>query len=213
MDEPLACRDLTFNYEGSPPLLQDLSWSVSAGSMVAITGPSGRGKSTLLYLLGLMLTPTSGEIVIHGKATSDLTDAQRSRLRADQLGFVFQDAALDSTRSVLDNVTEVALYQGLDRREARIRGKRWLDDLGVDVSAHRKPGQVSGGQAQRIALARTLVTAPSIILADEPTGNLDDANAEVVITTLAEVAAGGGVVVVATHDPRMESRCDEVQQL
>ena len=213
MSEILSCRDLSFGYHKGPLLIDSLSLDLEPHAMVAITGPSGRGKSTLLYLLGLMLTPRSGEIFIHGTAMSKVSDAGAANMRAKHLGFVFQDAALDATRSVLDNVTEVALYQGTARKFARERALGLLIKLGVDVPAHRKPGQVSGGQAQRIALARTLVTQPSIILADEPTGNLDDANAEVVISTLEEVAAQGGVVVVATHDPRMEARCTQVVRL
>lgn len=213
MSEILACQNLNFGYASGPLLIKDLNWSLDAGSMVAITGPSGRGKSTLLYLLGLMLTPVSGGITVNGHATAQLSDAQTSRMRASHLGFVFQDAALDATRSVLDNVTEVALYQGMDRRKARRRALELLVDLGVDLPPERLPGQVSGGQAQRIALARALVTAPNIILADEPTGNLDDANAEVVISTLEEIAADGGLVVIATHDPRMEARCHQVREL
>lgn len=213
MSEILSCRDLSFGYHKGPLLIDSLSLDLEPHAMVAITGPSGRGKSTLLYLLGLMLTPRSGEIFIHGTAMSKVSDAGAANMRAKHLGFVFQDAALDATRSVLDNVTEVALYQGTARKFARERALGLLTKLGVDVPAHRKPGQVSGGQAQRIALARTLVTQPSIILADEPTGNLDDANAEVVISTLEEVAAQGGVVVVATHDPRMEARCTQVVRL
>lgn len=213
MPEILSCRDLSFGYKDGPLLIENLSLELKPHSMVGITGPSGRGKSTLLYLLGLMLSPRGGEIYIHGTAMSKLNDAQASITRANHLGFVFQDAALDATRSVLDNVTEVALYQGTPRKIARERALELLTKLGVDVPAHRKPGQVSGGQAQRIALARTLVTAPKIILADEPTGNLDNANAEVVISTLEEVTAQGGVVVVATHDPRMEERCQQVLRL
>lgn len=209
----LACKDLSFGYHGGPLLIDNLSLELEPTTILGITGPSGRGKSTLLYLLGLMLTPRAGEILIHGTAMSKLSDAQASKIRAKHLGFVFQDAALDATRSVLDNVTEVALYQGTKRAQAKLKALELLTSLGVDVPPHRKPGQVSGGQAQRIALARTLVTGPKIILADEPTGNLDDANAEVVISTLEEVAAQGGIIVVATHDPRMEQRCGQVLRL
>lgn len=214
MTESLVVTELSFRYgRHATPIINDMTWAAQRGRMTALTGPSGRGKSTLLYLLGLMLSPTSGDIVIHGESTGGLTDAERSRLRAKRLGFVFQDAALDTTRTVIDNVTEVALYQGLDRRHARTRALTLLESLGVDVPPDRKPGQVSGGQAQRIALARTLVTSPQIILADEPTGNLDDGNADVVISRLSQIAADGGTVIVATHDPRMESRCDEVTRL
>lgn len=213
MNELLACRELSFGYGHGPDLFTGLSWSLSGGQMVGITGASGRGKSTLLYVLGLMLTPRAGDVSVYGKSTVGLSDSDVSRMRAQRFGFVFQDAALDASRSVLDNVTEVALYAGMGRGKAQARARELMDEVGVDVPAARRPGQVSGGQAQRLALARALVTGPQIILADEPTGNLDDANAAVVIGALRRIADQGGLVVAATHDPRLEDACDQVRAL
>ncbi len=128
----LACTDLEFGYGELDPVIAGFSVAVEAGQMVGITGPSGRGKSTLLYLLGLMLTPRAGQVLIDDRAVSNLPDADRSRLRATSFGFVFQDAALDHTRTVMDNILEVCLYGDLDPRPARARALDLMKDLGVD---------------------------------------------------------------------------------
>ncbi len=197
-----------FSYEADRPILQGWSASFAAGEMVALTGPSGRGKSTLLYLLGLMLRPQEGHILVEGEPASILPDARRSRLRAKRFGFVFQDAALDATRSVLENVTETALYRGEDPRRARGRAQALLDRFGVQVRATARPGQVSGGQAQRIALCRALLHEPRILLADEPTGNLDVDSTRVVFDALRDHADTGAAVIIVTHDPALASACD-----
>ncbi|TKJ95999.1 ABC transporter [Plantibacter flavus] len=176
--------------------------------MTALTGPSGRGKSTLLYLLGLMLQPKSGEITVEGEATSTSRDATRARIRASTFGFVFQDAALDATRTVLDNVVETTLYRRERRADATGRALALLEQFGVDVPPYRKPGQVSGGQAQRIALCRALLTEPRIVLADEPTGNLDPSSAELVIGALRAYANSGAAVALVTHSPDIAATCD-----
>ncbi|NOX23076.1 MAG: ABC transporter ATP-binding protein [Actinobacteria bacterium] len=171
--------------------------------MTAIVGPSGAGKSTLLYIVGLMLSPTSGDVLWDGEIVSTLADAERSRLRAARVGFVFQDAALDSTRTVAANVAEGGLYAGVPRSVITRRRRDLLDRFGVMLRDNHRPGEVSGGQAQRVALARAMIKDPDIVLADEPTGNLDEAAADVVMEALAERAAGGAVVIVATHDTRL----------
>ncbi len=204
----LEARDVRFEYVPGVAVLDEWSAQFSAGSMTALTGPSGRGKSTLLYLLGLMLTPSGGEIFVDGAPVGRTRDAVRARLRADRFGFVFQDAALDSTRTVLDNVTETALYRGADRAAAAVRATDLLERFGVDVPARRKPGQVSGGQAQRIALCRSLLSEPAILLADEPTGNLDPATSSLVVDALREHAAAGAAVIIVTHSPEVAGACD-----
>ena len=203
-----GCEQLEFGYENLPSILTGVSLSAEAGELVAITGPSGRGKSTLLYLLGLMLSPRAGRVLVKGEPVSGLPDAQRSALRARLLGFVFQDAALDQTRTVIDNITEDCLYSDLDRQTARERGLALIEQLGVQVPAERRPGQISGGQAQRIALCRALVHDPMVLLADEPTGNLDDASADGVIDAMRRHSQTGRAVIVVTHDPRLERACD-----
>ena len=187
----LAVRDLSFAYSrGAEELFGGLTHEFTPGAVTAVTGPSGRGKSTLLYVLGLMLTPTRGQVVLDGDDVSSAADALRARIRAHQIGFVFQDAALDPTRTVLDSVLEPALYAGWSLGRARHRGRDLLDQMGVGARADHRPGEISGGQAQRVAVCRALVTDPAVILADEPTGNLDRDNAAQVLAALSAAASG-----------------------
>jgi ABC-type lipoprotein export system ATPase subunit len=204
----LEARDLSFGYTPAEPILEGWSAEFPAGSMTALTAPSGRGKSTLLYLLGLMLRPSRGEVLVNGHDLAWGRDAERARARAQQFGFVFQDAALDATRTVLDNVTETALYRGEPRRESERAARELLERFGVDLPVHRRPGQVSGGQAQRIALCRALLHAPAIVLADEPTGNLDPSTAALVVGALREHARAGNAVVIVTHSPEVAAATD-----
>jgi len=204
----LEARDLEFGYTPTARVLEGWSASFPSGSLTALTGPSGRGKSTLLYLLGLMLRPTSGDIILAGESVSGLSDASLARLRANRLGFVFQDAALDQTRSVLDNVTETAIYRGQSRKGVTPRALELLDRFEVNVPHLRKPGQVSGGQAQRIALCRALINDPLVLLADEPTGNLDPSTSNLVVRALRDHADNGSAVIVVTHSPEVASFCD-----
>ena len=209
----IEARDLTFGYDSSTPILKNWSAIFNAGEVVAVTGPSGCGKSTLLYLLGLMLKPHEGTVLVDGQDVAGLRDADRARLRAQRFGFVFQDAALDGTRTVLDNVVETALYRGVPRAGSVPRALELLAQFGVDLRASAKPGQVSGGQAQRIALCRALLNDPRVLLADEPTGNLDPASADVVVGALHTQASRGSAVVVVTHDPLLVARCDRKIEL
>lgn len=209
----LEARGLGFGYVTSSPLINGWHASFPAGTMTALTGPSGRGKSTLLYLLGLMLQPAAGTVLVEGSDASQMSDAQRARLRAKSFGFVFQDAALDATRTVLDNVTETAMYRGESRRAVEAHAHALLKRFEVDVPPNRKPGQVSGGQAQRIALCRALLNNPRIVLADEPTGNLDPTTAAMVVGGLREQASQGSAVIVVTHSPEIARVCDREIQL
>lgn len=206
----LVVDSVSFAYRAKGGHFHIDNWSAGfpAGQVTALTGPSGCGKSTRLYLLGLLLRLRQGTITLDGRRVDNLADQEASGLRARKYGFVFQDAALDPSRTVLDNVTEVALYAGLERVSARRRGLELMDRLGVDVPAHRRPGQISGGQAQRIALCRALIGHPSVVLADEPTGNLDPTTTENVLACLREQADDGAVVVVVTHDPKVATWAD-----
>ena len=197
----LGVSDLRFRYHrGADELFDGLSHSFAAGSVSVLSGPSGSGKSTLLYLLGLLLTPTAGGVSVDGVEVAPLGDAARSALRARHVGFVFQDAALDQTRPILDNVVEGGLYAGMSRRDAEQRARVLLDRFGVDLPPERRPGEISGGQAQRVGLCRALVKSPRVILADEPTGNLDAESASVVLGALWDAAGEGATVVISTHD-------------
>lgn len=203
----LSARGLTFGYDPTAPIIERWSHTFVSGEMVAITGPSGRGKSTLLYLLGLMLSPGDGEVLVDGEVVSRLSDARRAQLRAQSFGFVFQDAALDTTRTVLDNVLETTLYRAASRAAEARRARDLLAELGVELTTTATPGQVSGGQAQRIALCRALLNNPRVLLADEPTGNLDRESADAVLAALRVQAGRGAVVIVVTHDDEVVARC------
>ena len=205
----LAAREVGFRYPGSSELVVD-GWSEDfrAGQVTALTGPSGCGKSTRLYLLALMVRLASGQVLLDGERVDALPDSARSRLRASRFGFVFQDAALDPTRTVQDNVLEAALYRGEDPKDLRVRAGELLERMQVNVPLNRRPGQISGGQAQRIALCRALVGAPDVIFADEPTGNLDPTSAAAVLDMLREQAAAGACVVLVTHDPGIAAAAD-----
>jgi ABC-type lipoprotein export system ATPase subunit len=204
----LTFIDVGFRFTPSQPLIESLSFEAAAGHVTAITGPSGSGKSTVLFLAGLLLRPERGSILHSGRDSSGLTDAERSRFRAERVGFVFQDALLDRSRSVIDNVLEGALYRGDRRRPLRARAVELMGSHGLDIEPSRRAVDLSGGQAQRIALCRALLGSPALVLADEPTGNLDDANAGAVIDSLRSAAQIGATVVVATHDAKVLAECD-----
>lgn len=209
----IEARGLTFGYGTGPLIVEGLDLDLAPGTMTGLVGRSGSGKSTLLYLLGLMVTATGGSLRIEGVETTGLADWARADLRARSMGFVFQDALLDPARSVLDNVLEGALYGTTPPRQARTRALELLERFGVEVDPWRRPGQISGGQAQRVALCRAFVATPRIVLADEPSGNLDDQSADVVWGALRERAEAGAVVVVATHDRVRSTRCDQITEV
>lgn len=210
----LAVRDLCFRYRsGDTDLFDGLTHSFTPGQVTAVTGPSGRGKSTLLYVLGLMLRPSSGTVLVADTAVSGLSDRQRSRIRAEQIGFVFQDSELDPTRPIVASVVEPALYAGRTAAQALPHARALLEQFGLAERAAHRPGQISGGQAQRVAVCRAMINTPSVLLADEPTGNLDPDNSTLVLDALHQAAQHGTVVVVATHDPVVVDAADAVLRL
>ncbi len=160
-----------------------------------------------------MLKPGGGQVVVEGESAAQLNDRRRAQLRAERFGFVFQDAALDATRTVLDNIVETALYRGQPREPAVRRANELMAQFGVELRSSAKPGQVSGGQAQRIALCRALLNDPRIVLADEPTGNLDPSSAGVVVDALRAQARSGAAVIVVTHEPTLVATCDRKIEL
>ena len=210
----LEILDLSFTYPGTDDdLFGGLSYEFSEGKITVVTGPSGCGKSTLLYLLGLMLTPRKGEVRVDSVPLSSRSNSERVRARANKFGFVFQDSALDPTRTIRDCVIEPALYAGWRRQRAIERAQELLVLTKVSYRQDHKANQISGGQAQRVALARALVNDPPIVLADEPTGNLDRANAQIVLDVFADQAREGRTVIVVTHDPFVVDHADDVLEL
>ncbi len=194
-----------FAYAGSPALVE-ASLSVLAGESLALMGPSGSGKSTLLHCLAGILVPDAGEVWLGDTRVDRLREAQRSRVRLEHLGVVFQHGDLVPELTLLENVCLPAQLLGHRRAAVREDAMEMLAALGVDRVAGRRAGEVSGGQAQRAAVARALAHHPSVVLADEPTGSLDTANADAVMEALvSQVASLGAALVVVTHDHRVAS--------
>jgi len=190
-------------------VLDDVSLSISRGQFVALTGASGSGKSTLLYLLGALDRPTSGEVWLEGMEVNRLDDDERAALRNDGIGFVFQFHFLLPELTVLENVIVPVLRAGmLSRAAADARGYALLELFGVEELWRRRPDQLSGGQQQRVAIARALANEPALLLADEPTGNLDSHNAALVFEILAGLARQGRTIVMVTHATHLAAAAD-----
>jgi lipoprotein-releasing system ATP-binding protein len=218
MSVPLVeARAVTRILPGIVPttLVRDVSLAVGEREFVAIMGPSGSGKSSLLYLLGLLDLPTSGEVLIRGRATSSMSEAERGHVRLSTLGFVFQFHFLLPEFSILDNVMlPMRALGALSPSAMRERAASLLSALGLGEHMHKRPDQLSGGQRQRVAVARSLANDPPLILADEPTGSLDSKSSEQVFEILREVVEGRGKTVVAvTHDQELAGRMHRRIQL
>ncbi len=194
-------------YPGEPPVtaLRDVSFKIYPGELVGIVGPSGSGKTTMLHLMGTLDQPTSGRVIIDGHDASVLPDRQLSALRAGRVGFVFQQFFLAEHQCVIDNVADGMLYAGAPLKMRRSAAAGALTRVGLRDKLHVLPTKLSGGQRQRVAIARALVGRPSIVLADEPTGNLDSATGTSVLALLAELNASGATIVVITHDLHVAS--------
>ncbi|GAB2995162.1 ABC transporter ATP-binding protein [Streptomyces pseudoechinosporeus] len=204
----IAFRQVGLTYPGPPPVeaLRPCDLTVRRGEFVAVVGPSGSGKSTFLNIAGLLDAATTGTYLLDGLDTGTLKDADRTALRGRRIGFVFQSFHLLPHRSALENVTMAMVYTGVPRRERRDRAAEALERVGLGHRIGSLPTRLSGGERQRVAIARALVGRPSLLLCDEPTGNLDTANAQAVLRLLEQLHADGMTVLVITHDPEVAAR-------
>jgi putative ABC transport system ATP-binding protein len=212
----LRARALTKTFAGEGVVVRavrEVDLALANGEFVAITGPSGSGKSTLLHMLGGLEKPTSGEIWLEGQRVDGLSQARWAMLRRRHIGFVFQFFNLVSNMTVADNVELAALMGGASRKQATARRRELLGELGLGAKADAAPARLSGGEQQRVALARAMANRPALLLADEPTGNLDSAASAAVLRLLTRAHSDGQAILLVTHDLRVASTADRVISL
>ena len=217
MNDPLVLRDVRRTYRteaGELPVLRGVELTLQAGEIVALVAPSGAGKSTLLHLAGLLERPDGGAVFVDGLDAGALPDAARTAIRRDRIGFVYQFHHLLGEFSALENVVLPQMIRGSSRKSATERARALLASFGLEPRAGYLPGKLSGGEQQRVAIARALANEPQVLLADEPTGNLDVATADVVFAELlAKVRNANLAALVATHNPDLAARMDRTVTL
>lgn len=180
--------------------LRDINLQIQRGEYVALMGPSGSGKSTLMNIIGCLDTPTAGTYILNGKEVSSMSDGELSHIRNQEIGFVFQTFNLLGRLTALDNVALPLVYAGVNKKERTERAKAALNDVGLSDRMSHKPNELSGGQRQRVAVARSLINNPSILLADEPTGNLDTNTSKEIMALFDEIHARGNTIILVTHE-------------
>jgi putative ABC transport system ATP-binding protein len=193
--------------------LKGVSLEVFEGDMVALMGPSGSGKTTLMQVIGLLDRPTNGEYFLRGRNVTELSENERSEARNLEIGFVFQAFHLLTRQNLLENVEVPLTYAGWNARDRRERAMQMLEKVGLADKARNLPSQISGGQKQRVAVARALTMSPAILLADEPTGNLDSKTSEEIMALFQELNDEGSTVVIVTHEPDIGAHCKRIVRL
>ncbi|MGE5540092.1 MAG: ABC transporter ATP-binding protein [Gemmatimonas sp.] len=214
---PLELRGIRHAYregEGSLEILKGVDLTVGSGEIVALVGPSGTGKSTLLHIAGLLEQPTAGEVIVLGTSCAKLPDDERTRIRRERMGFVYQFHHLLPEFSALENIVLPQMIATKSNRQASARALELLDLVGLKPRAEHRPAELSGGEQQRVAIARALANSPNVLLADEPTGNLDHQTAETVFQVLVKaLRATGKGALIATHNPDLAARMDRTVTL
>jgi len=217
MSNPLSLRNVQRTYRseaGDLPVLRGVDLDLKAGEIVALVAPSGTGKSTLLHLAGLLEKPDGGEVLIDGRDCANLSDPERTAIRRDRVGFVYQFHHLLAEFTALENIVLPQMIAGVSRGAAITRAERLLDSFGLGSREDHLPGKLSGGEQQRVAIARALANAPGVLLADEPTGNLDVATSDNVFAELLKTVRKQGVAaLIATHNMELAGRMDRVVTL